>query len=128
MAALVEGEFGKQVAMLVAGVINSHILNCDMVRYPGTIDTCDGCCPVCCAPCAALAWFRDNPLARNQLAHWFADWDPGWDWCEPDGQIKWAEVEKHWTLTECHGGVGEEEREEAGGGRDPADPVGCRQV
>lgn len=99
---LVSLDFGKQVAMMVAGVINSHICNCDMVRYPGVIDTCDGCCPRCCAPCAAMAWFRDHEEARNMLAEWLMDWDPNWDWCEPNGQIKWTEIEKHWTLTGCH--------------------------
>lgn len=93
------GGLGKQVAMLVAGTINDHILSCE--KWDGDTE-CDGCCPVCCGPCAALAWFRDNPQARVALAHWLVDWDPEWDWCEPDGQIKWAEIEKHWKLTECH--------------------------
>jgi len=89
MAALVEAGFGRQVAMLVAGVINSHLMTCNG-------DPCDGCCPLCCAPCSALLWFRTNTQARLQLAYWFQEWDTGWDWCLPDGQIAWTMIDKHW--------------------------------
>lgn len=96
----VPAPFGTQVAMLVAGVINSHVMVCDTAQFDTGV--CDGCCPQCCAPCSALRWFRDDPDGRQSLAVWFEDWDPGWDWCNPDGSINWGMIEKHWIMTECH--------------------------
>lgn len=85
---LVNRGLGIQVARLVAGHIN--IL----------LGQEEGCCPQCCAPCAALAWLRDQ--ADEPLSVWFEAWDTGWDWCAEDGHVRWAQVVACWTMTECH--------------------------
>lgn len=98
----VPAPFGTSVAMLVAGAINSHIMSCSKAQFGEHEGECDGCCPECCAPCSALRWFRDTPDARQSLSIWLEDWDSAWDWCNPDGTLKWDMIEKHWTMTECH--------------------------
>lgn len=79
------------VTWLVIGTINHHVL--DTCVDP---EACDGCCPVCCGPCASLAWWRDE--ANEDLTRWLNLADPGagWDWQLPDGSVNWAEIEKHW--------------------------------
>ena len=102
--------FQRVVVMLVAGELNHHLLNCSGDDDPATEWKpwlgCDGCCPVCCAPCAALAWLRDN--ANDALTEWLNDWDPDpngrWDWQLPDGSVNWEMVARHWKpeLNNCH--------------------------
>lgn len=107
-------DFIECIAMLVAGEINHHIVRCGNDGI--TDDDCDGCCPICCAPCKAMAWFRDN--ANEMLTAAFKAWDdrnaaemghvrtpedePSWMWQLPDGSVNWAMIETHWKLTECH--------------------------
>ena len=43
----------KALGYLIAGHINYTL-------YAPEDDTPDGCCPVCCGPCAALVWYRDH--------------------------------------------------------------------
>jgi len=111
-----EDETGVAIAMMVAGLIDEHI-DCQ----PGS-DECEGCCPLCCAPCAGLAYLRDR--LNEPLTLWFKlwnlknlqdarkaypdedliDWHGYYDWQNEDYSVNWALIEAHWKLTECHEG------------------------
>ena len=81
---------GLAVAQMVAGHIN--IL----------LSQEEGCCPKCCGPCAALAYFRNDEMADEALSVWLEAWDLNWDWCTQDGHVRWADIEAKWTMEECH--------------------------
>jgi hypothetical protein len=96
MSAWVEPSFGIQVAKLVAGAINQVL---EAKEKDG-----QDCCPQCCGPCSALAYFRENVGADQSLGHWLLQWEgvPTWDWQLPSGRVDWAQLEAAWTMTECH--------------------------
>lgn len=96
MALYVEASFGTQVAKLVAGAINQVISAKETYGQD--------CCPQCCAPCSALAYFRENEAADESLGHWLMQWEGevAWDWQLPSGRVDWSKLEAVWTMTECH--------------------------
>lgn len=99
------------VVLLLAGTVNDHILSCQTWAWPGEEplnppEDCEGCCPLCCGPCAALAWFRDNPGADAWLTEWLNAWHPdgGSVWQLPGGSVDWKFIAAHWKPGElgCH--------------------------
>jgi len=102
---------GHALVQLMAGIINDHILSCDHVDG----EECEGCCPICCAPCHALASLRDHE--DEAVTGWMLAWDERdlaearakypeedfgfpedglYDWQRPDHGVNWAIIEKHW--------------------------------
>lgn len=60
-----------------------------------------GCCPQCCAPCAALKHFNDVGMLSHIL---YMDPEASthlW-WDVPKGRVNQAFLRKAWRMTECH--------------------------
>lgn len=76
-----------------------------------------GCCPVCCAPCVALA----DLLAGGELDRWVLAWpdtlSPGTGWWADSGRVDRGWLLRAWSRTDrmgCHEGVEAAERRVAG--------------
>lgn len=106
MAMSRDDEYGLIIAKLVAGTINHHILSC--IWIDGSEVPCDGCCPICCAPCWSLAWLRDK--ADNHLKYWLKLWDDTslWSWQNENGTVNWTMIESHWHGCPNHEGEEDE--------------------
>lgn len=110
MASMPPGRMEEALVQLLAGFMNEHAFNCYGWDHEIPVEewdkkACEGCCPVCCAPCSAAAWLRDN--ADEWLTKALNVWWPGadWVWQRPDGGVDWAKVEWHWRNLEprlCH--------------------------
>jgi len=59
-----------------------------------------GCCPACCAPCAAIKAL----LTAGQLDDTVRDRGPGWDWWdESRSEVDRELLARAWRLTKCCG-------------------------
>lgn len=58
-----------------------------------------GCCPACCAPCAAVKALLD----AGQLDDAVRERGPGWNWWDDtNNRVDRDLLVRAWRLTECH--------------------------
>lgn len=81
----------------------------------------EGCCPQCCGPCGALAYFANDPSAKayaDRLSQTFGGntdpegkWGPySWRWQKPTGEIDWDQVYQCWAKDpECWCNLGDDD-------------------
>ncbi len=79
---------------LVAGHINML----------ASADEDEGCCPVCCGPCAALKTLLDAGQLDDIVRTYGSQ---GWDWWDAEtGQVDRGLLARAWRMTQCHNTAG----------------------
>jgi hypothetical protein len=90
--------FRESFGWLIAGTIDKLVMNAEPI-YDENMLIVDyrpaGCCNLCCGPCSALLWLREN--APGLLDRWVALTGNGSDWFAT-GTIDWTDIDAQWAV------------------------------
>lgn len=75
----------QAIGLLIAGKVNL------------LLSSEEGCCNICCGPCAALRTLRDKYSARTSLYVTSLNEGGNYSWQHPNGKIDWEPINAAWA-------------------------------